>query len=200
MKITAIKAQVKNPNRVSVYVDEAYSFSLSHTQLLEQKIHSGLELDTQRLAELKRLSDIGKAYERALLFATLRPRSIKEMYDYARRKKWDNVDAKIVIDKLIAKNYVNDQLFAKSWVENRKLTKSVSLRQLRLELKQKGIADEIASKAMATYDDQSPLRELIVKKRRLSRFASDDQKLMQYLARQGFGFDDIKKALAPNED
>ncbi len=199
MKITAIKAQVKNADRVSVYVDDNYSFSLTYNQVLEQRIHSGLELSEPRLAQLKKTSDLGKAYERGLMFATLRPRSIKEMYDYARRKKWDPNDAKIIIDKLIAKSYLNDQQFAKLWVENRKLTKSISARRLRLELQQKGIPNDIINEAMVAYEDQSPLRELVAKKRRLTRFANDEQKLMQYLARQGFGFDDIKAALATED-
>ena len=35
MKITAIKAQVKNPERVSIFVDDKYSFSLSLDELVE---------------------------------------------------------------------------------------------------------------------------------------------------------------------
>jgi hypothetical protein len=33
MKITAIKQQVKNPERVSVFIDEKYEFSLSLDEL-----------------------------------------------------------------------------------------------------------------------------------------------------------------------
>lgn len=76
MKITAIKAQVKNPERVSIYVDEKYAFSLNHAQLLDLKIRIGLELDDAHLAELKKASELGKAYERALIFSMIRPRSV----------------------------------------------------------------------------------------------------------------------------
>jgi regulatory protein len=198
MKITAIKAQVKNPERVSIYVDGKYSFSLNYTQLLDQKLHSGLEVDDARIAELKHLSDFGKAYERALMYAMLRPRSTKELRDYARRKKWAPEDAEAIIAKLAAHRYVDDHSFAKSWVDNRALGKKTSQRKLKLELKQKGVADDIIAEVLVNseYDELAALKELIAKKRRLARFAADDQKLMQFLARQGFGFDDIKRALA----
>ncbi len=199
MKITAIKAQVKNSERVSVYVDEKYSFSLSYPQVLDQKIFVGLELTEPRLAELKHASDIGKAYERALMFVMLRPRSVREVQDYARRKKWAPEDAQFVIAKLTAKKYIDDSAFARSWVGSRALGKKTSTRKLTMELKQKGVSDAVIAKTLADsgYDELDALRELIAKKRRLTRYASDDQKLMRYLAGQGFSFDDIKSALEP---
>lgn len=197
MKITAIKAQVKNPERVSIYVDEKYAFSLNHAQLLDLKIRIGLELDDAHLAELKKASELGKAYERALIFSMIRPRSVKELHDYARRKKWAPEDAQTVIDKLVARRYLDDRNFVRAWVESRALGNKTSQRKLRLELKQKGVADDIIAEAIdsASFDEQAALRALIAKKRRLARY-QDDQKLMQFLARQGFSFDDIKRALS----
>lgn len=201
MKITAIKAQVKNPDRVSIYIDEKYALSLSYNQLLEQKLHVGLEFDDPRLAELKRISDFGKAYERAMMYALLRPRSLREMHDYCRRKKWDPEDCAVIIDKLVQRGYVNDRTFTKSWIENRAINKSTSQRKLRLELKQKGITDDIINESLqdSSYNEDTALRDLVAKKRRLSRYKDDEQKLMQYLARQGFGFDDIKRALSTQD-
>jgi regulatory protein len=197
MKITAIKAQVKNTERLSVYVDEKYAFSLNYAQLLDEKLHAGLEIDEARLASLKHASDFGKAYERALIYVMIRPRSVKEMYDYARRKKWTPEDTQVIIDKLITKHYLDDSNFARAWVENRAAGKKTSERKLRLELKQKGVTDDIISDVLGrtAYDEKDALKQLIAKKRKLARFAADEQKLMQYLARQGFGFDDIKDAL-----
>lgn len=181
-----------------MYVDEKYAFSLNHAQLLDQRIHAGLELTEERLAELKHISEFGKAYERALMYAMLRPRSLREMQDYCRRKKWSPEDADAIIDKLAARRYVDDRTFARSWVENRALNKSTSQRKLRLELKQKGVADDVIAEVLAasSYNEDKALRDIIAKKRKLSRFKDDNQKLMEYLARQGFGFDDIKNALS----
>ncbi len=53
-------------------------------------------------------------------------------------------------------------------------------------------------KSVLEEDETDELNVLLVevdKKRRQSRY-QDDAKLMQYLARQGYGYEDIKKALA----
>lgn len=197
MKITSIKAQVKNTERISVFVDGRYSFSLGYTQLLDQKLHVGLELDEPRLAELKHISEFGKAYERALMYVMLRPRSVREVRDYARRKKWAPEDADAIIEKLIAKRYLDDRVFARAWVDNRALMKKTSRRKLHMELKQKGVADDVITETLAAsdFDEGDALRQMISKKRKLTRYANDDQKLMRYLAGQGFSFDAIKAAL-----
>lgn len=197
MKITAIKAQTKNPDRVSIYVDDKYAFSLNHNQLLEQKLRTGLEIDQVRLDEFKRASEQGKAYDRALNYVTIRPRSVQEMRQYARRKQWSAEDTEAIIQKLTERNYLNDQAFARAWLQSRKLTKNYSARKLKLELKQKGVTDDIVNEVVnqESYDEQSALKALIVKKQKLARYRDDPQKLMQYLARQGFDYDDIKSAL-----
>lgn len=198
MKITAIKAQVKNTERISIYVDEKYTFSLGYNQLLDQKLRIGLEIDDARIAELKHISDFGKAYERALIYVMIRPRSVREVQDYARRKKWTPEDTAAIIQKLQVRGYLDDANFARAWVENRVLGSKTSRRKLQMELKAKGVTDDIIRHALenAQFDDGNALKELIAKKRRLPKYAADEQKLMQYLARQGFSFDDIRQALA----
>ena len=44
MKITALKQQIKNPERVSIFVDEKYAFSLSLDELVKYKLKNGDEL------------------------------------------------------------------------------------------------------------------------------------------------------------
>jgi SOS response regulatory protein OraA/RecX len=47
--------------------------------------------------------------------------------------------------------------------------------------------------------DRDTLKQLVIKKRQQSRY-QDDTRLMQYLARQGYGYDDIKKALRGDDE
>ena len=102
--------------------------------------------------------------------------------------------AERVFAKLQARGYIDDQKFANWWVENRRQVKGVSMRKLRSELAVKGIAQTIIDSVIAdsSRNDLGELAKVIAKKRR--RY-SDEQKFMQYLARQGFSFDDIKTAL-----
>lgn len=201
MTITAIKAQVKNPDRVSIFIDGKYSFSLTYDQLLEQKVRSGLELDEPALATLKKVSDFGKAYGRILNYIAVRPRSIKEVKDYCWRKQISPEDCAAITDRLVARGYLNDAAFARMWVESRRLTKAISKQKLQLELRQKGITEAVVTEALAVseYRESDALQDLIAKKSRQSRY-QDSQKLLQYLMRQGFRYDEVREALVNYPD
>lgn len=99
-----------------------------------------------------------------------------------------------VFDRLSEKGYINDEKFARFWVENRNQRKGSSARKLRSELQAKGVESSVIDAALAntTRSDEDELAKIIAKKR--ARYP-DEQKFMQYLARQGFSYDDIKVAL-----
>ena len=82
MRITELRQGVKNPDRVNVFVDEKYAFSLDISQVIDFKIKIGMEISEERLAELKAASDFGKLYQRALEWVLTRPRSERETRDY----------------------------------------------------------------------------------------------------------------------
>jgi regulatory protein len=201
MTITAIKQQERLKSRYSIYIDGKYAFSLSADVLLEQKLHTGQALDEQQLKAYKKLSADDKAYGLALAYVARRMRSRHELTDYFRRKGYEQELGVQILHKLTALGLVDDQAFAEAWVRNRRLLKSVSKRRLTQELRQKHVAEDIIEKVLTKdeVDERTVLRELIAKKRRQTKY-QDNLKLMQYLARQGFGYDDIKHALAAPED
>lgn len=200
MKITAIKAQVKQQGRFSIFVEGKYSFSLSDTALLDTKITVGQEVSEAEIVEYKRLSADDKLFNLALRYAAMRPRSTWEMESYLKRKKADSLLIDQILNKLSKFNYLNDESFATSWVSSRRLLKPVSRRRLVQELRAKRVPDDIAQKVLAEdeTDERATLRELIIRKRRQTRY-QDDTKLMQYLARQGFSYDDIKQVISEDE-
>src|SRR6185312_10918918 len=87
MKVTAIKQQVKQQGRYSIFVEGKYSFSLSDTALLESKLVIGQELTGAEVKRLQQLSGDDKLYNMALRYAAMRPRSTWEMESYLQRKK-----------------------------------------------------------------------------------------------------------------
>ena len=210
MKITAITAQQKDKNRVNVMVEGAYRFSLDIFQVGELGIKTGKEYSEEELIELEQESQFGKLYSRALEYCLMRPHSSKEIRDYLYRKTRDSrkKDGSVkkgilpevtqrVFERLLEKDYINDQKFAKYWVENRNLTKGASKRKIISELRSKGIEQTVIDMCFVetSRNDSDEIEKIIAKKR--SRY-DDEQKLIAYLARQGFSYEDIKQALAQN--
>lgn len=197
MKITSIKQQVKRAGRYSIYLDGKYSFSLGENELLKLGLHSGQELTEEELASYQDESEYGKWFDRTLNLLSFRLRSEWELRDYLKRKDAPPEVIDKILNKLSINGYVNDQQFAKSWVDNRRLLKATSRRKLMMELKQKRIPTDIIEAVLADdkeqTDEREVLRELVAKKQ--ARYP-DKLKLMQYLARQGYSYDDIKSVLS----
>lgn len=197
MKITSIKQQVKSTNRYSVFVEGKYGFSLSESALLDSKIVSGQELSKQELGEFKKLSSEDKLYNQTLRYVAMRPRSRWEIEFYLTRKKQASPPlAEIILNKLSNIGLIDDTKLAQSMVNDRRLLRPASRRKMILDLRKKRISDDLIEQAIGheSEDEQAALLAVIESKRRQTKY-QDDQKLMQYLARQGFNYGDIKDAL-----
>lgn len=196
MKITAIKSQVRRQGRYSIFVEGKYSFSLSDMALLEAKLAVGQELSQAQVRELKQASVDDKLYNLTLGYLAIRPRSSWEIETYLQRKGASPTLSNIILSKLSDVDLINDQKFAEAFVRDRRLLRSSSRRKLVLELRKKRVADNIVQEVIGNEpaDEQSALVDIIARKRQQSRY-QDDMKLMQYLARQGFNYGDIKSAM-----
>lgn len=207
MKITAIALQTRDKNRVNISVDGRYRFSLNVYQLADFGIKVGREYDETELVALERESQFGKVYGRALEYCLMRLRSAREVRDYLYRKTRSTFDktgksrpgvapeiTARVFDRLTNKGYIDDTKFAQYWVENRSLTKGVSFRKLTSELYAKGVNKNIIEQVLneTERNDSHEIQKIIAKKR--VRYP-DEKKLIMYLARIGFDYDDIKQAL-----
>ena len=212
LKITAISVQKRDKDRVNVSVNGKYRLSLDVFQLVDLGIKVGKEYTDEELIALEDESRFGKLYMRALEYCLMRPHSQRELKDYLYRKTRDSrlktgeirkgVSVALterVFDRLQEKGYISDEKFAAYWVENRNLRKGSSKRKLSAELSAKGVDRSIIERLLSETerDDMTELQKVIEKKR--PRY-EDDQKFMSYLARQGFGYDDIKAALQNNDE
>ena len=195
--ITSISPQQKNQNRVNISIDGKYAFSLDIAQVVDLKVKVGIDITRERLAELKRASEFGKVYQRALEWSLSRPHSIREAQDYLWRKGREKplVDVELVLSRLTEAGYIDDEKFARYWVESRFVRRGMSLKRIRLELKQKGVPDTIIEQVLGESgrSDEVEIKKIIEKKRRLY----SDEKLLKYLIRQGFNYQLAKEMLSP---
>jgi regulatory protein len=196
MKITRIAQQVKRLDRYSIFVDEKYSFSLSESALLEAGLASGQKLTKEQVTDFKKLSADDKVYNQALRWVAMRPRTRWEIQQYLERKGASPPLLDSILNKLSIIGLVDDKKFAEVFVADRRRLRSAPRRKIILELKRKRVAEEVIMEAVGSNPDEerTALLATIESKRRQSKY-QDDLKLMQYLARQGFSYGDIKDAL-----
>ncbi len=212
MKVTGLTAQQQNKDRVNVLVDGTYRFSLDVFQVVDLGIKVGNDYTEQELESLEQESTFGKVYARALEYCLMRPHSSREVRDYLWRKTLsrkvrNRTTGKVsekkgiakdvtdrVFQRLVEKGYVDDQKFTEFWVENRHQSKGISVKKLVAELRGKGVEQTIIDQAVQnrTREEKGELEKVLSKKR--NRYP-DEQKLIAYLLRQGFAYDDILTAL-----
>jgi len=199
MKITLLKMQVQNPERVSVFVDNTYTFSLTISEVLEYKLKKDVELTEADIAVYKKISEDGKL--RSLVYEWLigRPHSTKELKEYLYKKKIDKDLQEKLIAEFTSKGILSDQRFAE-WSAERLLRKNKSARAVANELRTKGI-DSVTIQSVVSREetsDEAALKQLIHKLSTRSRYA-DKKKLIAYLQTKGFRYADIKAALEITE-
>ena len=208
--------------RVNVFVDGKFAFSLDVAQVVDYGAKIGKVLAPEEYEELKKASEFGKLYQRTLEWVLMRPRSKREVRDYLMRKSRNVLRGPFatneeqlseappvttggrervreeyfgfsqeIIDRLVSKGYVDDKKFAEFWVENRFVKKGMSQKRLRMELAKKGVDKDIIDEVLSGRNDEDELLKMIEKKR--ARY--DDEKLMQYLLRQGFPYELVKNKI-----
>lgn len=202
--VTSIKQQ-KNKNRVNVYLDDKFAFGidLDNFVLLHLKINQ--ELTDKEVEDIVRKAEFQKTLDKLLRFATVRPRSEKEITDYFRRKKVHESMHEELLEKLRHFELLDDLKFAKWWVEQRGSFKPKPRRILKIELTQKGIVKEIIENVMGevVVDEEKMAKEILRRKDykwKGLEAREAKQKMSQYLVGKGFSWDVIEKVTSKKTD
>lgn len=196
-KITALKAQLRNPNRVNVYLDDQFAFGLARIVAAWLKV--GMVLSDDKIAKLQ-AQDVGEtAYQQALHFISYRPRSEMEVRKKLIEKGTEEEVVDTVLSRLRAAQLVGDENFARVWVENRVTFRPRSHRMLRYELKQKGVEEETIQLAL-TEAENDPELAYQAGLKYARRLAGLDWELFRkrlggFLGRRGFSYGTIAPVL-----
>ncbi len=197
--ITSIKSQ-KKKNRVNIYLDDKFGFGID----LENFVRLGLKVDQEvteiEIEKIVKKAEFQKTLDKLLRFATLRPRSEREIKDYFRRKKVHESLHSKLFDRLNHLELIDDEKFAKWWIEQRQAFRPKPKRIMNYELRVKGITKEIIEKVLGEeeIDEEKMARGLLEKRAyKWKGFEGFElkQKLSQYLAQKGFSWEIVEKVV-----
>ncbi|MBT3241060.1 MAG: hypothetical protein HON98_11910 [Chloroflexi bacterium] len=191
-KITALKVQKRNKNRVNVYLDNEFAFGLS--RIVAGWLKTGQELSEEKILEIKSKDEIEISLQRALNFLSYRPRSEEEVRKNLRKHDTDPEIIERIIERLQEGKLVNDVDFANLWVENRSDFRPRGRRALRAELRQKGVNDQTIEETLIDIDEEElAYRAAVKKSRRYKELEWLDfrKKMNGFLARRGFNYSEI---------
>jgi regulatory protein len=191
-KVTSIKVQKKNPNRVNIYLDEEFAFGLP--RIVAAWLHIGQELSEEKIASLRAEDTRERAFQQALKFLNFRQRSQVEVERNLKDHQYPEEVVAEVVDRLRENGLLDDSRFAQTWVENRSEFRPRGKSLLRMELRQRGLQDEAIEAAIQSIDEGELAYQAGLKQAR--KLADLDwiqfrQKMYGFLARRGFDYEYI---------
>lgn len=192
--ITALHVQKRNKERVSVFLDGDYAFSLSLNAALGLK--RGQVLSQLDIEQLQREDEARRAYHSALRLLGYRQRSRLEIERHLRQKGYEAEAIDAAMARLVANRYVDDEAFARSWLQHRERLRPRGARGLSHELRQKGVERDTINRVLTELDEEASAWAAVASK--MERWRGLDQaalrqKVTGFLSRRGFAYDAIRK-------
>jgi len=190
-KITAIRDGRSRRKRVNVFLDGKFAFRLEAEVAVKESLQIGQELSANQMDNLTRSDHFHRCLEAALHYLSYRPRSESETRERLHRRGFDDSSVEAAIVKLKEQGLVDNMAFAQFWKDNRESFSPRSQWLTKLELRHKGVADDIIDQVVeAVNDDDSAYKAALSKARSLplSDYPSFRRRLGGYLKRRGFGY------------
>jgi regulatory protein len=194
--ITALRLDDRK-KRINVFIDSLFSFTVAEELALIHHLEVGSSLSADQIDELKKKDLSYNCMEAAVHYLSYRPRSESEVRRRLKRRGFDYETVQEVISKLKEQHLIDDVGFSEFWRNNRLSFSPRSIRLIRLELRQKGVAAETVNEVLKDLDDEDSVYEAGLKKaRRLTCSDYDDfrRRLYDYLRRRGYGYETVKRA------
>ena len=189
-KITAIRAG-RGRQRVNVFLDGKFAFSLEAEVAVKEGLQSGQELSSSQIEALIRSDHFHRCLNAAIHYLSYRPRSESEIRERLQRRGFGGDSIEAVIARLKEQGLVNDVAFAQFWKDNRESFSPRSQWLTKLELRRKGVATAIIDQIVDEVDDTDNAYRAALGKARslpLSDYQGFRRRLGDYLKRRGFGY------------
>ncbi len=223
MKIAKLEPSQHKPGRWLVWFEDGSLLRVGEGDVVSLSLYAGKELDEQEAAALTGAAEHSKLNERAVELLSARAMSRKELLDKLttpprRRKKPGEgarepdpqvladqrealrAAAEDVADRMEQLGLINDGEYGRSIVRHYS-AKGFGVRKIRDELYRRGVPRAYWDSALSELDEQEDsgrdkLDQLVQKKLRGEGPTRENlKKVSDYLARRGFGWEEISAAL-----
>jgi len=190
-RITAIRTGKVRRQRLNIFLDGKFAFSLEAEAAAKAGLQVGQELSDSEVKALSRSDHFQHCFNAALHLLSYRPRSESEIRERLERRGFDDDSVATTLTRLKEQGLVDDLAFAQFWKDNRESFSPRSQWLTQLELRRKGVAADIIEQVVNEIDDEeSAYRVALSKARSLSPPSYEDfrQRLGYHLKRRGFSY------------
>jgi regulatory protein len=197
-KITALRFGKGRSKKVNVSLDGRHAFNLELDVAIKERLKVGQEISAAQVEALKKACYQQRCYNAAARLLGYRPRSEYEMKQRLNQHGFDNDTIRAVLARLKEQGLMDDDNFARFWRDNRQSFSPRSQWLIRVELRQKGVPDEIINQVVSSINDADNAYRTAKKKANsltITDYQDFRRRLGEYLKRRGFNYSVIIKTI-----
>ena len=196
--ITKIEVGKRNKERVNIYIDEEYAFSISAELIYKENIKVKDKIDVDSLKKLADEDNYIKCKNTALKTIERTYKSEKELAQKLALKGYDDHIINRTINFMKEYNLLNDNNYATMYVKDK--SRNIGKKKIKYSLLQKGIDEEIIESELEKINNdevKAIVYEMALKKYKVFSKRENDnykltQKLYRFLMGKGYDYDLIK--------
>ena len=207
--ITKIEVGKRNKERVNIYIDEEYAFSISAELIYKENIKVKDKIDVDSLKKLAGEDNYIKCKNTALKTIERTYKSEKELAQKLALKGYDDHIINRTINFMKEYNLLNDNNYATMYVKDK--SRNIGKKKIKYSLLQKGIDEEIIESELEKINNdevKAIVYEMALKKYKVFSKRENDnykltQKLYRFLMGKGYDYDlikDVVKSIVKSED
>jgi len=212
VRITKIEPQKKIPGRKNIYIDGDFAIGVGTEALLRTGLRAGDEIDAKVLSTLERTERDVALKTSALRLLSYRARSVHELHDRLKRKKFPEEDIETVLGELVRAGLLDDERFARMFIRDHMVLRPSGAAILKQKLFRLGISRTIADDALRELlpesseeegAEQAAQKYLSSRRKQGTDVATLRTRLTGFLTRRGYSWSIIKPLLArllPEQD
>lgn len=207
--ITKIEVGKRNKERVNIYIDEEYAFSISAELIYKENIKVKDKIDVDSLKKLADEDNYIKCKNTALKTIERTYKSEKELAQKLALKGYDDHIINRTINFMKEYNLLNDNNYATMYVKDK--SRNIGKKKIKYSLLQKGIDEEIIESELEKINNdevKAIVYEMALKKYKVFSKRENDnykltQKLYRFLMGKGYDYDlikDVVKSIVKSEN
>ena len=201
--VTRLVAQQKNPNRVSVFIDEAFAFGVHVDLVVTFGLHKGQRLNVAAQQQIVQADRVRAAREVALGYLSHSARTEREVRQKLLRSDFDEAVAEDTVVRLRELGYLDDAAYARHYVQARFRNRGYGPGRLRSDLMRRGVAAALIDTVLDELLEQQDMLEAARRhaEKRWPRLAGEPdarkrrKKLSEFLVRRGFSYETARSVI-----
>ena len=199
--ITKLEIGKRNKERVNVYIDGEFAFSLHAEIIYKESLKVNDKVDLERLKKMVEEDNYLKCKNSAIRIIERSYKSEKEIREKLLLKEYENKTIDRTLEFLKEYNLLNDEKLTSMYVKDR--LRSEGKNKIKYSLIRKGISEDLIEEELSKVDDDN-LRETaynlgLKKYNTLLKRENDkyklSQKLYRFLMSKGYGYDLISEVV-----